>query len=1045
MEPDCSGDAIGRIAIRLLGPLEVVVDGRVIDLGSARQRVILSMLALEANRIVPLGRLVDAVWDDMPPATARSQIHTCVSALRRCLAAASLDVIVTRSVGYIANLPDDAVDIAKFERLVTRGRAAAAERPADAVADLRAALSLWVGAAATGVDSRLVQAAATRLNETRLSVLEECVDLELALGRHQSISSELGELTTRYPLRERLRARYMLALYRSGRQAEALESFREGRQILRDELGLDPCDELCELEGAILANDRSLDLDVVALAHPARVDARAAGVPRQLPAAVADFTGRDDVLATLTKLLRGSDRGASATRSVRLVTINGKGGVGKTALALEAAHALRQHYPDGQLFAQLREAGGQPVSPMDILARFLKAFGMVPTAMPDTLAERTAVYRSLLGDRRVMIFLDDAESESQVLPLIPGNPECSVVITSRTRLSSLQGADHIELGDIDERTATELLGNIIGPERVTAEISSAASLVRLCGYLPLALRIVAAKLASRPHWTIEQMVRRMTDEGKRLDELALSGAGMRATLALSFDGLSGAGKQLFLLLGMLGTVDFASWVTGPLLDAETAITDDVLAELVEASLVEVRVSEDGSHRLRLHELTRIYAVERLAIDVTTAERSAALRRLLGCWLFLATEAHRRKYGGDFAVLHGTGETWTPPTDVVDRLLEKPLDWFRAEHAGLVSAILDAGHTGLHELCWDLAMTSVTLFESEFQVADWRRTHEVALDACRRVGNRRGEAAMLFSLGNLAVGERPADASRYLEKALNIFGAIGEQHGSALTVGMLAYVDRLGGHYDQALARYREALTRFRAVGDLVGEVDSLTSMAQIETDRENFPVVRQLLDEAAMICRTLGSPRTTAQTEYRLGHFFLRTGNLEQAERSFRYVLEIVREESDVVGESSSLLGLGTVRTRRGMLSQAEDDLRAALDLARRLGDKLLHGRALLTCAEHYLTRNELVQARSLIDEALVVFSELEPAAVWRARFLELKARIDERTGRPAAAAAGRKMALDLVSDLDPALARALRSALAAGRPAGDEGRTAHGPSWPFT
>jgi DNA-binding SARP family transcriptional activator/tetratricopeptide (TPR) repeat protein len=1034
-------EVAGFAEFRLLGPLEVVVGGRLIEIGSARQRIVLAMLLLPANQVVPMARLIDAVWDDMPPTTAKSQVQTCISALRRHLAGAPADyMIVTRAVGYAMLVPDGALDVATFEQLAGRGRAAAADhRLPEAVADLRSALSMWRGPAADGVESKLVQAVAARLNENRVRVLEECIDLELALGRHHDLTGELSELVRQYPLRERLRAQHMLALYRSARQAEALESFREARQIFIDELGIEPGEELRAVERAILANDRKLQLD----SQPGNgTDGARHGdpvIPRQLAAAISDFTGRQDVQKGLIARLAFGEPGRA--RYLPVVVCTGKGGVGKTALALQVAHAVRQDYPDGQLFAQLRDADGQPVSPLDVLAQFLRALSVATTAMASGLMERTAVYRSVLGDRRMLIVLDDADSVSQVTPLIPGSPNCAMIITSRHPLSSLHGAHHFEIDDLDEQMSIDLLAQVIGADRVRAESSAALALVRLCGCLPLALRIVAAKLATRAHWRIDKMVRRLTDEGSRLDELMLSGTGIRATLTLSYDSLSRDARRLFLRLGILGTVDFASWVSAPLLDMEMGPAEDVLDTLVEARLVEARVHEDGPPRFRLHDLVRIYALERMAAEVPDQERALALHRLLGCWLSLASEAHRRSYGGDFALLHSAATHWTLPRDIVDQLLDKPLAWFRAEHAGLVSAVAQAAAAGLDELCWDLAMTSVTLFESEYQVDDWRKTHEIALEATRRAGNVRGEAAILYSLGSLAVAERLGDAARYLDPALGIFEEIDDEHGRALTRASLAFVDRLGGRYEQALARFQQALTGFRAVGDRASEADALTNMAQIELDRERFDVVEALLDQALVICRSLRAPRIAAQTEHRLGQFFLRKGDLDRAERSFRYVLQLVREERDLVGEAYALQGLGTVHTRLERYALAEADLRAALSLSRRVGDNLVHGRVLLAYADFYLAAGKPTAAGSLIGEALVVFSEIGPAAVWLARFLELKARLDEQIGRTAAAAAARQVALELAGDSDPALSRVLTTRLRSARaPKGEAGATVSGP-----
>jgi DNA-binding SARP family transcriptional activator len=996
---------------RLLGSLEIAVGERILQISSARQRIVLAMLLLQANKVVPFGQLVDAVWDDNPPVTAKSQIHTCISGLRGQLASAGAGrAIVTRPVGYAMTVPDGGLDIANFEQLVSRGREAAADhRAEEAVPVLRAALALWRGPVGSDVESKLVQAAAARLNERRLSVIEDCIELELGLGRHRDLVGELTELVARHPLRERLRAQHMLTLYRSARQAEALQSFREVRQIFIDELGLEPGEELCALERAILENDPALELEPDARSGPRGPRPGPSVIPRQLPAAVADFTGRGEVLSGIKSLLPAAGGEPDGSRFLPVVVLTGKGGVGKTAIALHAAHASRPDYPDGQIFVQLQEADGRLIGPLEVLTRFLRALGLAPAALPEGLAERTAVYRTALGDRRVLIVLDDAVDTGQVLPLIPGSPNCAVIITSRNRLSGLPGAHHFEIGDLDEQTSMELLARIIGHDRVQAEAASALALTRLCGCLPLALRIAGAKVAARPHWRIDQMVRRLTDEGRRLDELALSGIAIRTTLSLSYNSLSRDAQRLFTRLGLLGTADFGSWVAAPLLDADAETAIDLLDTLVDARLLEVRVREDGSARFRLHDLIRIYALERLG-EEPIAARSAALERLLGCWLSLAAEAHRRRYGGDYVVLHGAAARWIPPPEVTEELLSDPLGWLRAEHAGLVSAILQAAQAGLDELCWDLAMTSVTLFEADYQVNDWRRTHQAALEVTRRVGNLRGEAAILCSLGSLAVGERAGTAARYLEPALRIFDKLRDRHGRALTLGLLAFVDRLGGRYEEALARYEQALADFREVGDLVGEVDMLTSMAQVEMAREQFDVVEELLDRALAICQSTRAPRITAQTEYRLGEFYLHTGDLERAERSFRSVLQAVSDD-DLVGAVYALQGTGIVRTRRRQYALAEADLRAALGAARRVGDNLVLGRVLLAYTELYLAMDRPDSARSMIDEGLAVLVEIGPAPVWRARFLELRARLAEPASRPEDAGF---RALELADEVNP-------------------------------
>lgn len=989
---------------RLLGPLEVTADGRLVELHSLRQQVVLAMLLFDANHVVPLGRLVDALWDDAPPVTARSQVQTCISALRRQQASlGARHLIATRSSGYLICIPDTALDITNFWRLVNLGRGTADTRPEDTVRQLRAALSLWRGPAAAGIESRVIQDIAIRLNEDYLTVLVECIDLELSLGKQHELIGELSELVRKYPLRERIRAQHMLALYRSKRQAEALESFQEARRVFLDELGLEPGQELGELQSAILTRDRRLELSSERKQKFSWDKNGPAILPYQLPPAIADFTGRDSAVEAISGLLSAADAESAEVRYLPVVSLIGKGGVGKTALALHVAHLVRDAYPDGQLFAQLKEANGDPIGSQDLLGRFLRALGLV-RALPTSLAERANTYRSLLDNRRVLIVLDDADGVSQVTPLIPGSPGCAVIITSRNTLSGLHGAHRFEIDDLDEESSIELLRRVIGAERVQAEESAALDLVRLCGYLPLALRIAGARLIDRPHWNVSELVRRMAAEGKRLDELVLGDVGIRATLSLSYRNLKPAIRQLLVRLSLLGSSDFASWVSAPLLDVSAGAASDLLDALVDARLVDVRTGPDGLPRFHLHDLIRIYALERLAADESAEDRSDALQRLLRCWLSLAREAHRRVYGGDFAVLHGSAPPWGLPPEATDRLLDKPLTWFRSERDGLVSAILKAAQAGLDEICWDLAVTSVTLFELDYQVDDWQKTHHAALEVTRRAGNIRGEAAVLYSLGILATQVRMDEAAHYLTQALSMFDMLGDIHGHSLTLGAIAFVNRLGGHYEQAFACYEKAVAEAREAGDQICEVDALTNMAQIQMDRGEYAVVEELVGQALIVCRSLKARRSAAQTEHRLGEFLLRTGDLERAERSFAFVLQSAREDGDLLGEAYALHGLGVVHTKQRRYVLADADLAAAVELTSNMGHNLVHGRVLLAYAELCLAMAEPNRAAAALSEAAAVFVEIGPASVWYDRFLELKARVaDEAGGNAAAIAPGRR------------------------------------------
>lgn len=1002
---------------RVLGSLMALADDEPVAIQSSRQRVVLAILLLEANQVVTWDQLVDALWDDTPPATARNQVQICVCELRRKLALGKFSGIVTRSVGYAIMIGDHKLDLTEFERLVAAGRVAVAEGwPQEAVRLLREGLALWHGPALAGVKGVLVQVVAARLNEVRLAAWQDCIDLELELGHHHEVIGELTELVARHPLREGLRAQLMLALYRDGRQAEALAGFRTARDTLITELGLDPGEQLRDIERAILRHHPEL--------RPSRPPGpdqpyRGSGpvIPRQLPAAISDFVARRDVLTAICDLLAPSPAEPDGRpRHMEVVVLSGRSGVGKTTLALFAAQELCDHYPDGQLFAQLDVGGAEPIGSAQVLADFLQALGVPPVTRADGVESLARTYRSRLAGRRILVVLDAAASLSQVVPLLPGSPTCAVIITSRYRLNGLSGARHFEITEFDEPAGVEMLGRVIGDDRVSREVAEASTLVRLCGGLPVALRVVAAKLFARPHWSITRMVGRLKDELLRLDELVPddlghNDIGIRTSISLSYESLDPDGKCLLRRLAVLGGTDFAYWVGAPLIDMDMASVVDLMEQLVQVRLVDAKTLADNSVRLQLHELIRVYALERLMAEEPAEQRTAVLHRTLSCWLFLACEAHRRVYGGDFTVLHGAAGHYRLSAEVVDELLADPLGWFRRERAALLRAIATAAQAGLDELCWDLAMTSSTHFESGSFHDDWRQAGEIGLDTVRRVGNKRGEAAMLCSLGGLALAEnRLADATSCLESASRLFAEVMDVHGWALAAKGLAYVHRVQGRYAQALSLYDKALPLLHSADDKAAEAHVLSNLAQLQLDRSEYEQARALLVQALDICRPLGQFRVAAQVQQRLGDFYLRTGELTAAQGAFESVLHTVRERSDLAGQAYARYGLGLVSLKRERFDEAAADLVAAIELSARAGDLLIKGRALLALAEADQARGLTVAAAEQLELALAAF-RVTGSGPWQARALMAFGHILVARGEREGAAQVWRQALDLAGD----------------------------------
>jgi DNA-binding SARP family transcriptional activator/tetratricopeptide (TPR) repeat protein len=1005
--------------------VEVVIGGTPVALGAARQEVALAQLLLELHHVVSVDRLIDALWADAPPRTAKSQVQITISALRHLLGAG---VIVTRPPGYLITVSPDALDLARYEQLTaSASRAAAEQRPLDAVHDLREALALWRGPALDGLQGEVMRAAAAKLNESRIAAYQECLALELLLGRDHEIIAELTELVAEHPLDERFRGQLMLALYRAGRQADALEVLRAGREILRNELGLDPGDDLRRLERAILTRDAQLDAP--GPQHPARLSSKAGAtlIPRQLPRTIADFAGREEILAEVSRVVTGADTSGIAP-DVPVVVLTGRGGMGKTALAVRAAHLVSSHFPDGQLYLQLRP--DMRHTSESLLEQLLRSVGVHPDTVPRDLEGRAAMYRSLLAGRHVLIVIDGAFSTDHIVPFLPGTQGCAAIVTSTQLITGLEGVHQFHIGSLDDQSAQSLLEALVGATRVKAEPDAVRELVQLCEGIPLALRVVAGKLGVRPHWRIAHMLVQLRDETRRLDELDLDGASVRATLALAYETLGEPARRLLRRLTLLETADFASWVGAPLLGAGIADAEDLLQQLVASHLVEASLSEDDCVRFHLHDLVRIYAAERLAAAESTADRLGSMRRLLSCWLFITTTAHRRIYGGDFAVLHGAAEQWPLPAQSLP-LLQNPIDWFRTERNSLVTAIFQAAQLGMDELCWDLATTSATLFESGLYRDDWRDSHAAALEITRHARNRRGEAALLYSLGTLEVGTRVTTASHYFEQALKIFDEIDDGQGRAMVRSGLALVNSLEGNYDTALADYRLAIAGFRDVGDLASEGYTLKTMAQIAADQLDYAAAEELLDEALAIARRLQAPRLTAQVQYALAELALHRGRVEPATDALGSVLQLTREIGDTVGQAYTLTCLGNAHRMLGEFGAAQSAFDDALDLAGSVGNRLIRGRALLGLAELHLARGEEHAALTRVDDALAVLREHGEKGIWQARVLALLGRIHEQAGRPDIAAHAWQRAADLIGTADATLADEITAALRRLRAAG--------------
>ncbi|WP_327382804.1 AfsR/SARP family transcriptional regulator [Streptomyces sp. NBC_01207] len=973
---------MSEIVFRLLGALDVQIDGKTITLGSSRQRTVLTTLLLARNRVVSVERLIATVWQGNEPATARNQIAILVGALRRLFkdAAGVGDLIVTSHPGYIMTLSTHQLDIATFEERVSRARQAARqEKPAEACKHIDDALSLWRGRALEGVLGEPAESTATHLEELRLDLLEERAGLQLQFGRHRALIGELTALVREHPLREQSRSWLMLAEYRSGNRARALEIFREGRTILVNRLGLEPGPGLRSIHDLILQ-------DAPELAAPPRLPSTSATavVPAQLPSIVAAFSSREEELRSLDRLLDESDE----ARPPAMGSISGVSGVGKTALAVHWANQAAASFPDGQLFINLRayHETDEPVLPEAALDRLLHSLGVPGARIPADLGDRAALYRSVLENKRMLILLDDARSFEQIRHLLPGTGRCCVLITSRDPIDDLTGDFailRIGLRVLDQDAATALLAQVAGPERFAADPEGATRLSELCDRLPLALRIAGTRLAARPHWTLRSLVERLECERRRLDELSPGQGGIRAGLRLTYRHLPPAAARMFRRLGLLKVPEFASWVGAALLDTELWEAEDLIEQLVDAQLLEVAQHRAGHPpRYRFHNLPHLYARELALAEDGEDEQNAALRRAFGGWVTLADEARRRAEGRTTTHIAPV-DRYELPQSLLDELLAAPMDWFETERQALVAVVAQAAQSDadsdLAMFSWSLTTCATPVFETRHYLDDWRCCAEQSLAAARRAGSARGEAAMLRSLGSLAINQRRYQSAQdSLMPALELFRGAGDAHGSAQVLRLLAICAHFRSDLAHAARYVEEAMDVFVRLGDVREAAHAMGLFAQVEVERGNLARGIELSELAVAKSREGGLWRAEAQSLHWLAEALLRGGEPGRAAAASRRAVKLTQAGGDRVGETYALRALGDALWRSGEFVESHSVLGRAREIADELADDFLIARieADLGCLD--AVAGDPGAARR-IGGALNTFTALG-AKVWRDR-----------------------------------------------------------------
>jgi len=896
---------------RVLGPLEVHSGGEVLPVRAATQRSLLAALLLSPNQVVGRGRL----WGQAPPPSALANLRSHVGRLRRALAAGDSGGtrIMTRSGGYLIVLESGELDLNVFEELVVQGKHAARRDQHLVAAKLFGqALGLWRGVAldnvTTGGD---VEAEVARLSEARLAVTEDYLRARLACGEHAEVISQLHGLAREHPLREPFWALLMLALHRAGRQADALAAYERARTLLVDELGLDPGLELRELHQRILTDDPSLPPFASAVS---RCD---------LPGDIGDFTGREPELWQLLAAVRASHQGEGA-RAVAISAIDGMAGIGKTALAVRLAHQLTPHYPDGQLFVDLcaHTPGHRPLTSAAALGKLLRAAGVPGERIPEDSADRAALWRATLAQRRVLIVLDNAADSAQIRPLLPGTAGCLVLVTSRRRLADLDGTHLLSLDVLPAEDAVALFNQAVGDTRPATEPEAVAEVLALCGYLPLAIRIAAARLRHRTSWTVTQLAGRLRDQ-QRLAELHGEDRSVTVAFSLSYQHLTLDQQYLFRLLGLHPGPDIDPYAASALAAVSPSRAEDLLEDLVDAHLIQ----QPTAGRYRFHDLLRTYAAQLARSEEADADRRAALTRLFDHYLGTASTATELVMPTGLNALALS----TPAVVMVDQ--GSAWSWLGTELANLLATAAHAADHGRPAQVCDFSTVLARYLDFRAYYEDALALHNQALTISRRIND-------------------PVSESR----ALHIIGRV---HWWL-------------GHYQDALNHAEQALTIARATGDRTVEGYALQGLGlilwRLGRGDEAFDCLRQALT----IALDTGNRVLESYARHGLGLTCWQLTRYDDALEHAELALAIARETGDRIVEGYTLHGLVLAHWGLGRYQDALDHGRQALAVARSTGDRIVQSHALYELGRTYSKLGRGDEALDCLGQALTIIRDTE-------------------------------------------------------------------------
>ncbi|MFI7065442.1 BTAD domain-containing putative transcriptional regulator [Kribbella sp. NPDC050124] len=889
---------------RVLGPIAVDDGDRTQVIDAGIRRTLLALLLSRAGSVVSRDILVDAAWQDARPTQGTIRWH--MHALRRLLGAG--DELTSTADGYVLHIAPDQLDANRFESLLAEGRERADE-PERAAAVLSDALGLWRGSAYEGLaEVSSLRDEADRLTEARLLALELRIEADLALGRHPALVPELTVAVAENPLHEGFRAQLMLSLYRGGRTADALATYRSGRELLAEELGLDPGERLRELEHAILVADPALS--------PGG-EIRALRTPAELPPDVVDLAGRSTELERISAVLRSSQR-------LPIVAVHGQGGVGKSALAIKAGHRVRDEFPDGQLYADLRGAtpGAVPLTPLAVLRRFLRSLGVPDDQVPSDIDEAAARFRSLTAGRRLLVLLDDAVDAAQVRRLTPGGG--AVLVTSRMPMGSLDGALQWQLDALAEEDALALLDELAGAGRVAAEPEAAAQVVGLCGRLPLAIRIAGARLAARPDWRVADLAGRLAVGERRLDELSDADLSVRASISVGRQSL-GSGRtgrladRIFRMLPLLNLTDLDDYAIGALIDARPGDTQDGLDRLVLARLVEVR----ASGRYGMHDLVRLYASE-VAGGLSTEVRAAAIRRTGHAYLatLRAASSLHATTASRLWLTSGASELTWDPASLADR--DAASSWVDAERENLVAV---AALQDDPAVVVGFAAAAHSSFASRGWHSEALRLGRLALDAAEEAGEPILVATAAHAWGSAQIAHRPSAAVEPLQTARDQFAVLGDKLREARVCATLSHALVMSGRPRQAEQELTRSAGLNHAIGEPGVEAVDLTNLGIVLHHQGRLAEARARHHEALKLRQQLGHVTGQGISMANLGQIALDAGEPRQAAQWLTDAIDLLAGWPNELGLGRLLWDLSTAYRLIGLANRALAERERSLEV----------------------------------------------------------------------------------------------------------------------